>query len=134
MATTTFDRRRFVGNRAFATGGAIETAAVYDAFVTSVYEGNAAGTGGALRLAGTASVVNCSFVENPSSDGGGAAVASIGVISSMSGVAFKSNAFDCQGGTFLDIDEVSCDVRTVPMPTSLLGPGNSDWRVIPNAT
>lgn len=107
FAATTFDRCRFVGNTAFATGGAIETAAGHDALVMSVFEGNAAGTGGALRLAGTASVHNCSFVENVSVDGGGAAVSNIGFVSEMAGASFSGNAFDCQKGTFLDFEKVS---------------------------
>eukprot|EP00903_Cladosiphon_okamuranus_P017273 g15917.t1 len=105
MAATTFDGCLFIGNTAFATGGAIETAAGHDALVTSVFEGNTAGTGGALRLAGTASVYNCSFVENLSADGGGSAVSNIGVVSTMAGVSFSGNAFDCREGTFLDFRE-----------------------------
>lgn len=109
VAATTFDRCRFAGNRAFATGGAIETAAGHDSLISSVFEGNSAGTGGALRLAGTASVYNCSFVENVSADGGGAAVSNIGFISTMEGIAFSGNAFDCQEGTFLDFKKVGRD-------------------------
>ena len=114
LAATTFDRCRFIDNTAFATGGAIETAAGHDALVSSVFEGNSAGTGGALRLAGTASVHNCLFVENASSEDGGAAVSNIGFISTMAGIAFRGNAFDCQEEMFLDFDEVSLYVRIAP--------------------
>eukprot|EP00903_Cladosiphon_okamuranus_P016020 g14792.t1 len=102
VAATTFDRCRFIDNTAFATGGAIETAAGQDALAMSVFEGNTAGTGGALRLAGKASVYNCSFVENVSSDGGGPAVSNIGYISKMTGITFSDNVFDCRESTFLD--------------------------------
>ncbi|CAM9601541.1 unnamed protein product, partial [Ectocarpus fasciculatus] len=112
---TTFDRCRFVGNRATATGGAIDTAAGYDFFVDTTFEDNAAGTGGALRLAGTASIINCSFVENYSNDGGGAAVSNIGIVSSAENISFSGNGFDCPTGMFLaynesdDLFETVCD-------------------------
>ena len=107
---TTFDRCRFVGNRAAATGGAVESAAGQDAFVGSVFEGNKAGTGGALRLAGTSSMENCSFVENMSDDGGGAAVSNIGSIEEMVNISFSGNVFDCKPGMFLNYSAVSDDV------------------------
>eukprot|EP00752_Nemacystus_decipiens_P009914 g8846.t1 len=113
---TTFDRCRFVDNTATATGGAIESASGTDAFVGSVFQGNTAGTsGGALRLAGTASVDNCSFAENISNDGGGAAVSNIGVILKIEGVSFKGNVFACPTAMFLDYNasgdpyRVACD-------------------------
>eukprot|EP00752_Nemacystus_decipiens_P002289 g2167.t1 len=111
---TTFDGCIFVGNTAAATGGAIESAAGQDAYRGSLFERNKAGTGGALRLAGTASVDDCSFVENASDDGEGAAVSNIGFISSMSNATFSGNVFDCEPGTFLDFDpgspfEAVCD-------------------------
>ena len=101
---TTFDGCLFDGNTASATGGAIESAAGQDTYVRSVFEGNKAGTGGALRLAGAASVENCSFVDNVSDDGEGAAVSNIGFISGMTDVFFSGNAFDCAPGTFLDFN------------------------------
>lgn len=101
---TTFDSCRFTGNTATATGGAVESAAGLDAYVGSVFEGNRAGTGGALRLAGTASVDNCSFVENVSDDSGGPAVSNIGFISRMANVSFGGNVFDCEPDTFLDFN------------------------------
>ena len=61
---TVFEECHFIDNRATATGGAVESAAGQDTFVSCVFEGNKAGTGGALRLAGTAYMKNCSFVEN----------------------------------------------------------------------
>ncbi len=107
---TTFDRCLFLDNTAFATGGAVESAAGQEIFVSSVFEGNKAGTGGALRLGGAAHMYNCSFVENVSGDGGGAAVSNIGVISSMENISFSGNMYDCQEGTFLDYKEVSSGI------------------------
>lgn len=101
---TKFDRCRFIDNEATATGGAIDSAAGQDAYFSSIFERNRAGTGGALRLAGTSSVENCSFVENISDDGEGAAVSNIGSISSMANVFFGGNAFDCEPGMFLDFN------------------------------
>eukprot|EP00752_Nemacystus_decipiens_P012585 g11145.t1 len=98
---TTYDRCVFVGNRATATGGAIESASGQDFFIDSVFEGNKAGAGGALRLAGTSSVENCSFVENGSDDGEGAAVSNIGSISWVTNASFIGNVFYCQPGIFL---------------------------------
>eukprot|EP00903_Cladosiphon_okamuranus_P017270 g15914.t1 len=111
---STFDGCLFVGNTATATGGAVESAAGQDAFIRSFFEGNKAGTGGALRLAGTASVDNCSFVDNVSDEEEGAAVSNIGFISRMAEVSFSGNAFDCQPGKFLDFNprspfEAICD-------------------------
>lgn len=106
---TTFDRCRFIDNTATATGGAIESAAGQDYFVGSIFQGNTAGTGGALRLAGTSSFVNCSFVENVSDDGGGAAVSNIGFVSGMENAVFTDNIFACPTGMFLDYNAVSVE-------------------------
>ncbi|CAM9147480.1 unnamed protein product, partial [Ectocarpus fasciculatus] len=104
-APTTFEQCRFTRNQAIAMGGAVDTAAGQDNFVKSVFEGNTAGTGGALRLAGTAEVNNCSFVENVSDDGGGAAVSNIGFVSRASNLSFSRNLFGCQEGMFLELEE-----------------------------
>ena len=100
---TIFDRCIFIDNRATATGGAIESAGGQDFILNSVFEGNRAGAGGALRLAGMTSVDNCSFVENASDHGEGAAVSNIGSLSSMANLSFIGNAFYCQQYTFLDL-------------------------------
>eukprot|EP00904_Undaria_pinnatifida_P004259 jgi/Undpi1/13834/HiC_scaffold_9.g03485.m1 len=98
---TRFKRCRFVGNQATATGGAINSAAGKDRIDNSVFEDNSAGTGAAMRLAGAASIHNCSFVENTSDDGEGAAVSNIGYISSIENISFSGNGFDCPWGMFL---------------------------------
>ena len=107
---TTFDRCRFIGNRA-TTGGAIDSAAGYDSIIDSTFEDNAAGTGGALRLAGTASIDGCSFVENFSGDGAGAVVSNIGTIARMANISFAGNGFNCPAGMFLDYNTVSRCLR-----------------------
>lgn len=104
---TTFERCHFIDNVAEATGGAVESAAGQDKFLSSVFEGNKAGTGGALRLAGTASIENCSFVENVSGFEGGAAVSNIGFLMKMENISFSGNVFDCQRGMFLSYNAVS---------------------------
>eukprot|EP00752_Nemacystus_decipiens_P008479 g7576.t1 len=123
---TTFDGCLFVDNKAAATGGAIESAAGQDTYVRDFFEGNKAGTGGALRLAGTASMENCSFLENVSDAGEGAAVSNIGFISEMSDIFFSGNAFDCQPGTFLDFNprspfEAVCDGCDTPCDNCSFG-------------
>ncbi len=104
---TTFDRCRFVDNQATAAGGAVESAAGHDAFLNSLFQGNAARVGGALRLAGSAIVRNCSFVENLSDDGEGSALSNIGVISRVEGISFHRNIFGCPRDTFLNFSLVS---------------------------
>ncbi len=108
---TTFERCTFTGNVAEATGGAIESAAGQDAFVSSLFEGNKAGTGGALRLAGAASLENCSFVENLSDFAGGTAVSNIGFLLKMENVSFSGNVFNCAQETYLRFKAVSADMH-----------------------
>lgn len=99
---TSFDGCKFVDNRAAATGGDIESAAGHDELLSCLFEGNKAGVGGALRLAGMTSVENCSFVENTSGSGEGSAVSNIGSITRMTNVSFRGNNFDCEPATFLN--------------------------------
>ena len=104
--STKFNRCRFVGNRATAIGGAINSVAGKDEFDSCVFEDNSAGTGGALRLAGEATVHNCSFVENTSNDGEGAAVSNIGYLSKIDHVSFSGNSFDCPSSMYLHYNAV----------------------------
>ena len=97
----------FVDNQAVATGGAIHSAAGQDLVINTTFSGNTASEGGALSLAGTTGLVNCSFVENISDEGRGPAVASIGYMSGISNCSFHSNAFSCQRGEFLGYHLVS---------------------------
>lgn len=96
------DECTFVGNVATATSGAIQSAAGQDEIGRSTFERNRAGAGRAVRLAGTASFDDCSFVENVSNDGEGAAISNIGSISAMENIAFSGNQYYCQPGHHLD--------------------------------
>ena len=108
--STTFDRCRFIDNRAERTGGAIDTAAGRDAFANSVFERNRASTGGALRLAGTtAAISNCSFVDNMSDDREGTAISNDGYFSTMEELYFSGNVFDCPETMYLGYIAVSGD-------------------------
>ena len=97
----------FVDNQAIATGGAIHSAAGQDLVINTTFRGNTATDGGALNLAGTSSLVNCSFVENISDEGRGPVVANIGYMSGISNCSFHSNTFSCQRGDFLGYHLVS---------------------------
>ena len=97
----------FVDNHAVATGGAIHSAAGQDLAINTTFSGNMASEGGALSLAGTTGLVNCSFVENISDEGQGPVVANIGYMSGISNCSFHSNAFSCQRGEFLGYHLVS---------------------------
>lgn len=103
---TTFYGCTFKGNSADATGGAVDSASGQDRFVNTSFVMNSAGVGGALRLAGTASVENCLFLENFSGDGGGPVVSNIGVVSNISGTSFRDNVFYCDPGEFLSFNKV----------------------------
>ncbi|CAM9429038.1 unnamed protein product [Ectocarpus fasciculatus] len=133
---TTFERCQFVGNRATATGGAIDSAAGHDYFVDTTFEDNTAGTGGALRLAGAASIKSCSFVENFSDDEGGAAVSNIGTVASTENVSFSGNGFDCPTGMFLgynasaDLFEAVCN----GCQTTCVGCAFADPLLVPTCT
>eukprot|EP00752_Nemacystus_decipiens_P009937 g8861.t1 len=111
---TTFERCHFVGNKADAAGGAVDSAAGQDLFVDCLFEDNESRTGGALRLAGTATIENCSFTDNISGDESGAAVSNIGFVSNMTSSSFRGNAFSCKPGLFLNFTsgdpyETVCD-------------------------
>ena len=99
---TTFDGCTFVANVAFATGGAVDSASGKDAFIGTVFKSNSALLGGALRLAGTASVDNCSFIDNVCQTGGGPAVFNVGTMSNETDIYFNGNAFSCERQMFLN--------------------------------
>ncbi|CAM9586626.1 unnamed protein product, partial [Laminaria digitata] len=88
---TTFDRCEFIGNEARATGGAVDTGAGPDYIFNTSFVRNTARVGGALRLAGMASLDNCDFVENTSDEGEGPAASNIGYISNFSKSSFVDN-------------------------------------------
>lgn len=85
----------------------MDSGAGLDRFVGSSFVGNSARFGGALRIVGTASLSNCTFVENASNDGKGPAISNVGYISSQNNSYFRDNIPQCDPGTFLDFNTVS---------------------------
>ena len=106
MNPTTFHTCKFIGNFAFGTGGAVDTASGEDVFNDTLFEANEARVGGALRLAGIASIVNCSFIENISGLDGGPAVSNIGYVSNVTTSYFHDNVFNCENQMFLSFNKV----------------------------
>ena len=103
---TTFHGCSFVYNLAFATGGAVDSVSGQDDFFGTLFKGNTARVGGALRLAGKSSISNCSFNDNISEFGEGPAVHNLGYMSILTSNYFEGNIFDCESGMFLDFNEV----------------------------
>lgn len=106
-APTIFNRCTFIGNTARGTGGAMEISSGISVLTNNMFEGNTAGVGGALRLGGTLSLDNCSFVENSSNEAGGPAVSNIGFLKDFSNSSFANNVFLCAPGMFLDFIKVN---------------------------
>ena len=100
-----FEECRFDGNSASSTGGAIHTIAGKDIVSRTSFTNNFANIGGALHSSGTIDLSDCSFVENKSGEGGGAAI-SIGGAKSMRKLFFSSNGYHCSSDTFMDLNEV----------------------------
>ena len=101
-----FDRCRFVGNTATATGGAIQSAAGQDKVVNTSFEGNSARAGGALYLAGTSEFFGCSFIDNESDEGAGLAIFNIGYVATMQNSSFGVDSYNCAPDTFMTYIEV----------------------------
>lgn len=104
-SATKFDECLFVDNRATGTGGAIESVTGQDYISNSVFVGNTAGVGGALRLAGMAGLDYCTFVNNTSDEGEGPAINNIGVSSVVKHSTFIGNVFNCEEGAYLGFNE-----------------------------
>ena len=105
-----FDNCTFVGNKAGATGGAIESAYGVTTNVTNtLFRENQAGfSGGALRLAGGTSLDECTFEDNISGLDGAPAISIVGSpFNRMENLTFRNNAYDCDAGTFLNESVVS---------------------------
>ena len=105
-----FDNCTFVGNKAGATGGAIESAYGVTTNVTNtLFRENEAGfSGGALRLAGGTSLDECTFEDNISGLDGAPAISIVGSpFNRMENLTFRNNAYDCDVGTFLNESVVS---------------------------
>lgn len=104
---TMYDTCTFEGNIAQASGGAIESAASKDLVINSTFVRNTAREGGALRLAGTAALTGCTFIENHAEERGGPAVSNMGVTSQIVDCKFLRNDLVCLSDTFLDFEEAS---------------------------
>ena len=104
----TFISCEFIENKAATRGGALDTGAGIDRIVNTLFVRNTAGTGGALRLAGKASLEGCEFIENSSNEDKGPAVYNEGMISNMSFCNFFNNVFSCESKHFLAFNEVRC--------------------------
>lgn len=100
-----YDGCLFRDNVATATGGAVESVAGYDEFWNTSFINNTARSGGGVRLAGTAELIDCEFNNNGAYDEA-PAVRNIGYIPNISYVSFAGNLLLCDTGTFLDIVEV----------------------------
>ena len=70
--------------------------------INTTFVGNVAAEGGALNLAGTTLLVNCSFEENVSDEEEGSVISNIGYISGISNCSFLRNAYSFEPNTFLD--------------------------------
>ena len=117
-----FDDCLFIGNTVTMNGGAIESAQGVAAVITNtLFKYNVAGlSGGALLLAGSASLVNCSFVQNDSGSAGGQAVSMVGYTMDMQNCNFRKNDNDCRPGTFIHSYWVRY-VLTKSSPTEIRG-------------
>lgn len=101
---TTFDGWELIGNEARASGGVLESGAGLDSIISTVFKGNSAPVGGAVRLGRRG---HGTFCHNTSDGDDGSAVSNIGYISSMSKVSSVDNGFKCEPERFLDYSLVS---------------------------
>lgn len=104
---TLFSNCTFVDNTARAAGGAIEIAIGRAHVEDTVFFGNIASEGGALKLFCTAELFNSSFDNNVSGEGGGSAISGVGSISQMMGLRFSGNRYMCATTEYLNFIKVS---------------------------
>ena len=104
---TIFNWCEFINNEATTTGGALNSGAGIDVIENTLFSGNTAGIGGALRLIGKASITGCDFVNNLSDEDEGPGIFNDGIISSVSKCSFIGNVFKCDSGFYLAYSEVS---------------------------
>lgn len=104
---TIFSNCTFVGNAALERGGAIVIAIGRAHVYNTTFVGNIASVGGALRLFGTVELLNSSFYDNVSGEGGGSAISNAEVISDMFGLYFSGNRYVCADTEYVDFTEVS---------------------------
>ena len=132
---TTFQECSFVANVADISGGAVNSALGQDIFLSLSFIDNRAKVGGALQLAGSASLDRCSFKDNVSGVGGGPAVSNIGSISGVSNSSFVRNVLSCEQGTFLTFSQVyGCGILSFSIPCTILtelSPLYATYRIVP---
>ena len=109
-SSATFEECRFVENEAKSTGGAIESATGTMTITNTLFHGNKAGVGGALRLAGATSLDGSIFEDNIADIDGGQAISMIGYELDMKNCTFRDNTYDCDPGMFFNESGVSCTV------------------------
>ena len=98
-----FDWCTFIGNKAEATGGAIEVVTGSTALTNTLFESNVAGIdGGALRLPSATSLSCCTFEENLSGIDGSPAIMMTGYELDMQNCSFLNNGFDYDAETYPD--------------------------------
>eukprot|EP00752_Nemacystus_decipiens_P012380 g10972.t1 len=94
----------FQDNKADYFGGAIEVLVEQQEFVSCEFVGNSADVGGAMRLGGSAVVINCTFVSN-SATSRGLAVNVVG-LADITNSSFNRNELYCEAGSYRgDIEE-----------------------------
>lgn len=71
----------------------------------STFVGNIASVGGALTLFGTAGLLDSTFSDNLSGEGGGSAISSVGIITEMARLYFSANYLQCPLSDFLGFSE-----------------------------
>lgn len=64
-----------------------------------------------MSVSGTSYLLNSSFLDNTSGDGGGPAISNGGVISLMIGLYFSGNGYHCPSDAFMDLNEVGFAVK-----------------------
>ncbi|CAM9385517.1 unnamed protein product [Laminaria digitata] len=94
-----FFKCTFSDNVASGSGGAVETLAGQQEFISCDFEGNSADVGGAMRLGGSAVIRECSFQSNLASTRG-LAVAVVGWSAKISGSSFDGNDLSCAVGSY----------------------------------
>jgi len=97
---------RFERNLALLTGGAMHSEAGFDLVENTTFKGNSVDEGGALRISGTVGLINSSFLDNMSGEGGGSAISNRGVFSEMVEIRFSGNGIYCPPDSFVDVNEV----------------------------
>lgn len=115
----TFTSCEFNGNYASTRGGALDSGAGIDLIVNTSFVDNVAGSGGALRLSGEASLEGCDFIENTSDEDKGLGVYNEGFVSSISNCRFINNVVSCEPSSFLAYNKVRFEAADAFLPSNI---------------